>query len=169
MAGAKQGSTANEEWGKNLRVAVLAGVHVEKEVCQGAFEPRSPAFVNREARPRNFCGGGEIENPGAFTDFPVRLRRKIELGRRSPTTHLDVFLGAMSDRDTRVRKIRNREQKLLLSPRQFDGLEALFPDRLRQALHLSDDRIRIPVFLLQPPNLFAGLVAFCPQRLRLCN
>src|SRR5260370_37040813 len=104
LAGAKQGSTANEEWGKNLRVAVLAGVHVEKEVCQGAFEPRSPAFVNREARPRNFCGGGGIENTGAFTVFPGRLRPKNELGRRSPTTHPDVFLGAMSDKDPPVRK-----------------------------------------------------------------
>src|SRR5260370_29911449 len=86
LAGAKQGSTANEEWGKNLRVAVLAGVHVEKEVCQGAFEPRSPAFVNREARPRNFCGGGESANAGPVTRFPVRLRRKIAPARPSPTT-----------------------------------------------------------------------------------
>ena len=39
---------------QNFRVAVLARVHVEKEIRDGALEPRAQALVNGEPRSGNF-------------------------------------------------------------------------------------------------------------------
>src|SRR5712664_3659963 len=82
-----------------------------------------PSFCKPRSAPLNFCGGGEIENPGAFTDFPVRLRRKIKLGLCSPATYLDIFLRTVPDRDASVRHIGDRQEQFsLLSIQVRDAL-----------------------------------------------
>src|SRR6266403_3292314 len=84
LAGGEQGGAVDQERRKNFRVAVLAGVHIEKEICQRTFQSRSPAFVHGKACPGDFRGRGEIENPGALANFPVRLCGEIKLWWRSP-------------------------------------------------------------------------------------
>ena len=37
----------------------------------------------------------------------MRLGSEIKLGRRAPAAHFDILLGAVADRHTRVRQIRN--------------------------------------------------------------
>src|SRR4029077_15341142 len=46
LSGAHERRSVPEKWRKDLRVTVLASVHVKKEIRQCAFEPRAPAFVN---------------------------------------------------------------------------------------------------------------------------
>src|ERR1700719_1517028 len=109
LAGRQQRGAVHEEGRKDFRVPVLACVHIEEEIRQGAFEPRTPTFVNGEASSGNFCSCLQIENPGALTHFPMRLRREVEFRRGAPPPNFHIVLGAVPDRDTRVRKIRNRE------------------------------------------------------------
>ncbi len=94
---------------------MLARVHVQKEISQGTFEARTPALVNREASSGNFRSRGEIQNSRALTNLPVGLRRKIKSGRGSPAPHLDVFRRAVTDGDTEVWHIRNRQKEGALS------------------------------------------------------
>src|SRR5207302_11356289 len=50
LAGAGERGAIHKKRRKNFRVAVLAGVHVEEEIRQSAFETRSPAFVDSKTR-----------------------------------------------------------------------------------------------------------------------
>src|ERR1700687_1545823 len=111
LAGGKQGGTVDEKGRKDFRVAVLARVYVQEKIRQGTLKTRAPTLVHREASSGHFGSRREIQNPGALTNLPVGFRGKIELRRSPPSANLDVFLRAMADRDTRVRKIRNREKQ----------------------------------------------------------
>src|SRR5713101_2967010 len=158
-----------KKWRKNFRVSVLARVDIEEKIREGALEACSPAFVNRETGAGDFGRSLKIQNSSAFADFPVRPGLKIKFRRRAPTANFDIFCRTLPNRHAGVRQIRNPEQKVFLSLCQFDGLQALDLDRLREGLHLSDERIRIQVFFLEPPNLVAGFVPLLSERLRLCN
>src|SRR5216683_1381035 len=166
-AGERRG--VHQEGRQDFRVAMLAGVDVEEKIGEGAFESGAPPFVNSKARAGDFRGGGEVEDTGALTDFPMRLGSEIEFGWRAPAANFDILCRAVPNGHAGVRQIRNHEQKVFLSLCQSDGLEALDLDRLREGLHLSDERIRIQVFFLEPPNLVAGFVPLRSERLRLCN
>src|SRR6266705_513607 len=63
---AGEGGGIHEERRQDFRVAMLAGVHVEEEIREGAFESGAPAFVNGEAGAGDFRGDGEVENARAF-------------------------------------------------------------------------------------------------------
>src|SRR5260370_36250976 len=54
LARTGEGSGVHEEWWKDFRVAVLAGVDVKEETREGAFKTCSPTFVDGEARAGNF-------------------------------------------------------------------------------------------------------------------
>src|SRR5579862_5719227 len=82
-------SCVNEKWWEILRVAI-ARVHVEKEIGQGALQPRTHPAIKRKTGAGNLDGARQIENPGAFADLPMRARRKIELRRLSPAAHFDI-------------------------------------------------------------------------------
>ncbi len=148
---------------------MFAGMDVKEEIGEGPFEARTPAFVNSKASAGDFGGSFEIQDSRPLADLPVRLRLEIKFRRRAPAANFDIFCRAVPNRHAGVRQIRNREQKVFLFLCQFDGLQALDLDRLREGLHLSDERIRIQVFFLEPPNLVAGFVPLRPERLRLCN
>src|SRR4029077_16279058 len=78
------------------------------------FESRTPVFVDRKTCAGDFRGGAKIQNSGALTHIPVRLRCEIKLWRRSPAADLDVFGTAMADGNGGVWHVRQREQKLAL-------------------------------------------------------
>ncbi len=94
---------------------MLARVHIEEKIGQGTFQSRSPALVNRKTRSGNFRSRLQIENPGALTHFPMRLRGKIERRRSPPSAYLHIFRGTVSYRDTEVRYIGNGKQQAALS------------------------------------------------------
>src|SRR5712692_5997515 len=100
-------------------------MHVEEKIREGALEARSQAFVNGETRASNFRGGSEVENAGAFADFPMRFRLKIKFRGRAPAANFDILCRGVPNGHASVRQIRNLEQEIYLSLRQFDGVEAL--------------------------------------------
>src|SRR5258708_7605381 len=53
LAGGKQGSAVDEEGRKDFGVAVLARVHIQEKIRQGAFKARTPTLVHREASTGN--------------------------------------------------------------------------------------------------------------------
>src|SRR5437879_7323003 len=128
---------------------MLAGVDVEEKVGEGAFEARSPAFVNGKARPRDFRGNREIENSGSFADFPVGLWRKIEFRRRTPAADFFVVGCACTHGHGRMRNIGDSEEKFALRGVEFgDALIGLL-DALRNLLHFSDDGVGVFLLLLR--------------------
>src|SRR5713101_6782956 len=146
---------------------MFAGMDVKEEIGEGPFEARTRAFVNSEASAGDFRGCGKIENARTFAHFPVWLRLETKFRRCAPTPNLDILRRAVPNRYAGVWQIRNPEQKVFLLLCQFDGSEALDLDWLREGLHLSDERICIQIFFLEPSNLFAGLVPSRSERLRL--
>src|SRR5712691_12267861 len=167
LARARERRAVDDKGRQNLRVSVFAGMDVKEEIGEGPFEARTPAFVNSEASAGDFRGCGKIENARTFAHFPVWLRLETKFRRCAPTPNLDILRRAVPNRYAGVWQIRNPEQKVFLLLCQFDGSEALDLDWLREGLHLSDERIRIQVFFLEPPNLVAGFVPLRPERLRL--
>src|SRR5712691_1553684 len=167
LASAGEGGGVHQEGRQDFRVAVLAGVDIEEEIREGALKAGSPAFVNGKARTRDFRCSLQIQDPRARSNLPVRLRLKIKFRCHTPAPHLDILRRAVPDRYAGVRKIRNLEKHDFLLLCQFDGSEALDLDWLREGLHLSDERICIQIFFLEPSNLFAGLVPSRSERLRL--
>ena len=138
---------------------MLARVHVEEKICKRTLEPRSPAFVNGEARAGDLCGRRQIQNARAFADFPVGLWREIEFGRRAPAADFHVVRGARADRHGGVRNIGNGKQQFALRGIQCgDALVGLL-DELGDLLHFRDQRVGVLLFFLEACNLVAGFVA----------
>src|SRR5258708_30727905 len=133
-------------------------MYIKKKIRERALKARSPALVNGKPRAGDFRGGREIEYACAFAHFPVRLGSEIEFRGCAPSANFDILCRAVPNGHAGLRQIRNPEQKVFLSLCQSDGLEALDLDRLREGLHLSDERIGIPGFFLEPANLVAGFV-----------
>ena len=159
LSGTHQRRGVHQKWRKNFGVAVLARVHIEKKIRQRAFQPRSPAFVDRKSRTGDLRGGGQIENSGALADFPMRLRREIELRRRAPAADFDIVVRAVPHRHAGMRHVRNRQQKLALRRVELsDALVALL-DALRNLLHLRDYCVGGLLFFFQRGDFVAGFVA----------
>ena len=113
LAHAGQRSGIHQKRRKDFRVAVLARVHVEEKIGEGAFEPRAQPLVDGKARAGNFDGGGKIQDSGSLADFPVRPRLEFEFGRRAPAADFHIIGGGFSHRDARVRNIRHHQQEIL--------------------------------------------------------
>src|SRR5437660_6035779 len=138
---------------------MLAGVDVEEEIREGAFEARSLAFVNGKARPRDFRGYREIEDSGSFADFPVGLWRKIEFRSRTPAADFYVVGCACTHGHGRMRNIGDSEEKFALRGVEFGYALIGLLDALRNLLHFSDDGVGVFLLLLEAGDFFAGLVA----------
>src|SRR5439155_9401470 len=145
---------------------MLAGVDVEEKVGEGAFEARSPAFVNGKACSCDFRGYREIEDSGSFADFPVGLWRKIEF--RSPTPAADFYVVgcACTHGHGRMRNIGDSEEKFALRGVEFGYALIGLLDALRNLLHFSDDGVGVFLLLLEASDFIAGLVALCFELLR---
>src|SRR6266852_8488785 len=114
LAGAGERGGVHKEGRQDFGVAVLTGVHVEKEIREGALEASSPAFINGEAGARDFRGGGEVENAGTLADFPVWLGSEIEFRRRAPAADFFIVSCACADGNGRVRNIRDGKEEFAL-------------------------------------------------------
>ncbi len=155
-AGERRG--VHQEGRQDLREAGLARVHVEKEIRDGALEPRAEALVNGEARARDFHGRLEIEDFQRLAQFPMGLRGEIELRRRAPAAHLHVVRRALAHRDARVRDVRNRQHELAkLFVQLHDALVVSF-QLLGEDLHLRENHGRIAAGLLEANDFVARFI-----------
>ena len=84
LAGAEEGLGVDHVGRQDFGVAVMAGVEVEHEVGDGAFEACSLAVVDDEARAGDFGGALEVEDAEAFADLPVGQGGEVEGGGRAP-------------------------------------------------------------------------------------
>lgn len=84
---------------------MLAGVDVEHEVSQGAFEAGANAVVNCKARPGNLRRALEIQNAQARAEVPVGLGRKTKFPRSAPAPDFLVVQGAPPDGHARMRHV----------------------------------------------------------------
>src|SRR5882724_8422331 len=104
----------DQKRGKNLRVAVLTRVNVEKKIGESALKPGAPSFINGETRAGDLCGGRQIQNVRAFAYFPMGLRLEIKFWGSTPAADFHIVRGACANGHRRVRKIGNREKQVAL-------------------------------------------------------
>ncbi len=91
---------------------MLHGVRVEHELRDRTVQARDSALHHHETRPGELRRGIEIEaaEPGADVDMVPGL--EAELARLAPAALLDGVLGPASDRDARVRQVRDQGDEL---------------------------------------------------------
>ena len=159
LAGAHQRSGVDKKRGQNFRVAMLACVHIQKEIGEGALQASAPTLVDCKARAGNFRGDGEVEYSGALPDFPVRLGHKIEFRRRAPAAHFDIVGGAVAHRHAGVRDIGDRQQQFTLCGVELRDAFVTLLDALGNLLHLREQRVRILLFLLQSRDFLASFIS----------
>src|SRR6476661_8442506 len=111
LARTRERGGVDQKRGKNFRVTVLPRMDIEKEIGQRAFEPGAPAFINGKTRAGNLTGRSQIQDPCAFTHFPMGLRLETKFRGRAPAADFPVVLGASADRYRGVRKVRNGEKQ----------------------------------------------------------
>src|SRR5690606_914120 len=116
----------------DLRVAVLARVHVEHEGDERSLEPRQISEHDGEAGPAQLTGALEIEARAG--EVVLRLGGEIEARLLPPWDALSVVVLGRSNGSSYVREVRDRKEALLeLSEHDlqlfFAGLERL-GDRL---------------------------------------
>ena len=143
---------------KNFRVAVR-GMRVEKKIGQRAFHAARRGRDTGESRAGDLRGALEIQDAGAFRNFPVRTRREIEFRRSAPAAHLDVGGGVMSHRHRTVRQVRHRQHEIReLRVQDGDAFVGEL-DFVGDALHFRQQSGGILARLLAARNFLAGLVA----------
>ena len=111
LAHAGQRRRVHDEGRKNFRVSVCR-VRIEKKRSQGAFQARAEAAIDRKTRAGHFRGALEIENPGAFGDFPMRARLEIKFRRRAPAAHLDIRRSIVPHRHGTVRAVGHGQHEI---------------------------------------------------------
>ena len=99
LAGAEERLRVDHVGRQDFGVPVFAGVEVEHEVGEGAFEARSLAEVDDEARAGDLRGAVEVEDAEGFAQLPVGLGGKVELGLLAPGLFdaIGVFVFAYGD------------------------------------------------------------------------
>ncbi len=70
---------------QHFGVSMLAGVQVEHEVGQGAFQPRAQIPIHRKARAGQFHGAFQDRECPALAEFPMRLGSEIKLAAAYPS------------------------------------------------------------------------------------
>ena len=158
LANAGKRRRVHQERRKIFGVAV-ASVDVEKEICQGALEPRSQRAVKGKSRTGNFGGARQVENAGALAQFPVGARSEIELRWRSPAPHFHVGCGVAARGNGGMGKVGNRKHELLESGVELGGALVGLLDFIGDALHFRKQGIGIFAGALASGNFFAGAIA----------
>lgn len=100
LAGAVERFGVDEEGGEDFGVAVLAGVGIEHEVDEGAFEFGAEAGIDSEAGAGDFGGAFEVEYAEGGAEIPVGLGGEIEAGDLAAFMDFGVVGGgaALGDR-----------------------------------------------------------------------
>ena len=159
LARAGEGCAVHDKRRKNLRVAMLARVHIKKKVRECTLKPRPPTFVDGKTGSSDLGGGFEIEDARALANFPVRLGLEIKLRGRAPATHLFIVCGAGAHGHRRMRNVGNGEQEFALSGIERGNALVGLSNALGNQLHLRDQLIRVLFLFLEAGNFVAGLVA----------
>src|SRR5689334_8084723 len=107
----KQAGRVDEKWRKNFRVSVLARVHVEKKIDQGALQTGAGSPIYSEAGAGDLRGALQIEDMQIGPQIPVGLRFEIKLSGLAPAMDLDVVVRTASNRNRFVRNIRDSGQQ----------------------------------------------------------
>src|SRR5713226_9265587 len=158
LASAGEGGGVHQEGRQDFRVAVLAGVDVEKKIREGAFKAGAPAFVDRETRAGDFRGGGKIEDACPFTDFPMRFGSEIKFWGSAPAADFFVIRSAGAHGNGGVRKVGNSKQQVTLrGVQRGDALVGLL-DAFGNQLHFGDQRVGVLLFFLEAGDFFTGFV-----------
>src|ERR1700722_2698129 len=144
-------------------------MYIEKEICECAFEACSPAFVDCKTGTGDFGRGGQIQNPRALPDFPVRARREIELWRGAPAADFHIVRGTGTHRHAGMRNIRNSKQQLALGFVKLANALIALLDEFRNLFHLRNDGIGRLLFFFEARDFVAGFVALRFALLILCD
>ena len=159
LPGAEHRVGVHEVRQPQLRVAVLARLHVEHELRDRALEPRQRPPHDGEARFRELRGAIHVEQAEGAADVLVRLRLELEAARRAPAPNLDVLLVALARRHRRVRDVRDLDEQRLdgLVDRLQRGVERLDPVADLAHAHLLGGRVLTR--LLRAADRLGGHVA----------
>jgi len=157
----------DHEGREDLQVGVLEGVQVEHVVDEGPFELGAPAAIQGEARPRDLCPAGKVQDLQILADVPVGLGLEVECWLFAPVTDDGVVLGAGAVLDGVVLDVGDDHDETLdvrihLGQLRVEGL-----DPIRDGRHLRHEFRGVLFLLLQSPDLLGGLVALAPQGLHL--
>ena len=152
---------------EDLPVAVLARVHVQHEIDEGALQPGPCAEVEREAGAGDLGGALEIQDAEARADVPVGLRLEVEARRLAPGLDHGVVRAVPADRYRGVRQVGDAHQQavqpLLGLPER--ALELL--DAAGDRAHLEDQRFGVFARFFHARDLVRYGVAAVPQFLDL--
>ena len=107
LAGTEKTGGIDQERRQDFGIAVLLGVHLQKETDQSAFEAGAQAAINGEAGGGDLGGSFHIENVERRAQVPVRLRLKIKFPRFTPTMNLDVLIRTAARRNRCMRDVGN--------------------------------------------------------------
>ena len=86
---------------------MLAGVHVEHELCDGAVQPRQPPLEQHKARAGNLGRGLKIKQALSLAKLDMVLGCKTESADRAHTARLRVIFRRPAHRNTRMGQIGN--------------------------------------------------------------
>ena len=137
---------------------MLAGVHVQEEIRQRAFQPRSSSAIEGKARPGDLNGSLQVENPGLFPNFPMGLRLEIKVWGSTPPPYLDVFIRAFAYRHGRVQQVGHGEHEIPLLRVQLRNPFVYFLYVGREPLQIRGDASDFLACLHAPRNFVAGFV-----------
>ncbi len=99
LAGAEEGARVDDGGRQDLRVAMFAGMEVEHEVGEGAFEAGAGAEMHDEAGAGNFGGALEVEDAQGFADLPMGFRGEGKVRDFAPGHFTDVVVLGAADGD----------------------------------------------------------------------
>ncbi len=165
LPGASHCFAVDQERRRYLGIAVLAGVKVEHEIGQGAYQPGAHASEDREPGAGNLRATSQVKQPQRFTQLPMGPGRKIKRGLAAPFSQHPVGIGAAVG-DSRVRKV-GHLQRLEFEPLvQFPrgGIEC--PRLLGRGLECCQQVVCGLTRLLPAGDFLAGSVAFRLQGFR---
>ncbi len=151
----------HQEWRQNLRIAVLAGMHIQKEIRQSPLQARSPALIHRETRAgRSFAAASRSRIPALSPTSQCGFGAKSNFGgaphRRTSCVFLRAF--ALTARSLcGMFGIVSKNSRCVASSCADSFVDLL--DSLRHLLHFRDQRVGVFFCFLQPRDFVAGFVA----------
>ena len=126
---------------------MLAGMGIEHEVDEGAFEARTQPHIDGESGTSDLGGTIKVKHSQTRPEVPVCLRFEIHLGRLAEAVYDDVVISRFADRDRVVRQIRNPGQHLFELDVNFFHRPRQSRNAVRHLTGLHLQCIRIGTFL----------------------
>jgi hypothetical protein len=147
-----------------LGVAVVARLYVEHELRDGAMQPCHAALQHREARPRKFHRGLEVE-PQRLAHVHMVLHREVELARRAPAAHLDVVVARLAFGHLGARDVRDAAQELVQPVLQGRERRLVRLQLVADAAHFREHGRGVLTLALEHAHLLRERIALALQLL----